>query len=61
MSHVAYMVMAMAAAIGFIWRIKLAHAVAASAAPDRRFVHVSVRCDRLVLGPPDVGHVVGMG
>ncbi len=29
----AYVVMAMAAAIGFIWRIKLAHAVAVSAAP----------------------------
>jgi heme exporter protein C len=29
----AYMVMASAAAIGFVWRIKLAHAVAASAAP----------------------------
>ena len=29
----AYVVMATAAAIGFVWRIKLAHAVAASAAP----------------------------
>jgi heme exporter protein C len=29
----AYVVMASAAAIGFVWRIKLAHAVAASAAP----------------------------
>lgn len=33
LSMLAYVVMAVTAAIGFIWRIKLAHAVAASAAP----------------------------
>ena len=33
LSMFAYVVMAVAAAIGFIWRMKLAHAVAASAAP----------------------------
>lgn len=33
LSMAAYMTMAVAAAIGFIWRIKLAHAVAVSAAP----------------------------
>ena len=33
LSMMAYVVMATAAAIGFVWRIKLAHAVAISAAP----------------------------
>ncbi len=33
LSMLAYMVMAVSAAIGLIWRMKLAHAVAASAAP----------------------------
>ncbi len=33
LSMLAYMVMAISAAIGLIWRMKLAHAVAASAAP----------------------------
>lgn len=33
LSMLAYVVMAVTAAIGFIWRIKLAHAVAVSAAP----------------------------
>ena len=33
LSMMAYMVMAVSAAIGLIWRMKLAHAVAASAAP----------------------------
>ena len=33
LSMMGYMVMAVAGGIGFIWRIKLAHAVAASAAP----------------------------
>ena len=33
LSMLAYVVMAVAAAIGFIWRMKLAHAVAVSAAP----------------------------
>lgn len=33
LSMLAYVVMAVTASIGFIWRIKLAHAVAASAAP----------------------------
>ena len=32
-SVMAYVVMALAAAIGYVWRIKLAHAVAATAAP----------------------------
>jgi len=33
LSMMAYMIMALSAAIGLIWRIKLAHAVAAAAAP----------------------------
>ena len=61
MSLLVYVVMAIAAAVGLIWRIKLAHAVAAACAPVGACVHGRRARDRLDLGQADVGHVVGMG
>ena len=58
---VIYVVMAIAAAVGLIWRIKLAHAVAAACAPIGACVHVPRAGDGLDLGQADVGHVVGVG
>ena len=56
-----YVVMAVAAAVGLIWRIKLAHAVAAACAPIGAWFTVLTLVDRLDLRQADVGHLVGMG
>ncbi len=61
LSMMAYMIMAVSAAIGLIWRIKLSHAVAAAAAPLGRVVYVPGPDDRVNLGPTDVGYLVGVG
>mgnify|MGYP003694124085 CR=1 FL=1 len=61
MSLCVYVVMALASAIGLIWRIKLAHAVAASCAPigaSFAFCSAGHGCP---VGSADVGHLVGVG
>ena len=57
----AYMVMAIGAGIGLIWRMKLAHAVAAGAAPLGAWFTFLALAHWLDLGAPDVGNLVGMG
>ena len=61
LSMMAYMIMAVAGGIGLIWRMKLAHAVAASAAPIGSVLHLPGAGHRCNLGPPDVGNLLGVG
>ena len=55
-----YVVMAVAGGIGYVWRMKLAHAVAVSVAP----IGASFRAgagDRRDLGQADMGHLLAVG
>ena len=61
LSMMAYMIMAVSGGIGLIWRMKLAHAVAAAAAPLGAAFNVSRARHRIDLGPADVGNLVGVG
>jgi heme exporter protein C len=54
-SMMAYVVMAVAAAVGYIWRIKLAHAVAVSAAPIGAWFTVCALVTGAVWGRPTWG------
>jgi heme exporter protein C len=51
----AYVVMAIAAAIGYVWRLKLAHAVAVSAAPIGAWFTFFALVKGAVLGRPTCG------
>ena len=61
MSLMVYTTMAIAAAIGLIWRIKVAHAVGCELRSHRRLVHVRRARHGLALGRADVGHLLGVG
>jgi len=61
MSLMVYTTMAISAGVGLIWRIKVAHAIAASLRAHRCLLHVRGPRHRLVVGLPDVGHVLGVG
>ena len=61
MSLFAYTTMAVAGAIGLIWRIKMGHAVAAATAPIGASFTAAGAVHRLALGPADVGHLLGLG
>ena len=61
MSLFVYVVMAVSAAIGLIWRMKLAHAVAASCAPIGASFTFAALATGALVGPAHVGHVVGVG
>ena len=52
MAMMVYMLMAVASAIGLIWRIKLAHAVAASAAPMGASFAAMALCTGMLWGKP---------
>jgi heme exporter protein C len=52
MSQVVYMVMAIAAAVGLIWRMKLAHALAAACAPIGAWFTVAALITGAVWGRP---------
>ena len=57
----AYVVMAVAAAIGYVWRVKLAHAAAVSAAPiGAWFTFLRVVHGR-DMGPAHLGNLLAMG
>ena len=47
-------------AIGLVWRIKLAHAVA-SPPPGRRVIHLLALATGAIWGKPMWGHMVGVG
>ena len=61
MSLMVYTTMAVAAAVGLIWRMKVAHAVAASCAPIGASFTFAALVDRHALGRADVGHLLGVG
>ncbi len=61
MSLQVYVVMAVASAVALIWRIKVAHAVAAACGKHGRHVYRLRARYGLALGRPDVGHVLGVG
>jgi heme exporter protein C len=61
MSLMSYTTMAVAGAIGLIWRIKVAHAVARCRSPHRRLFYPPGPGHRLALGPAHVGHLLGLG
>jgi heme exporter protein C len=52
MSQAVYMVMAIAAAVGLIWRMKLAHALAAACAPIGAWFTVAALATGMVWGRP---------
>ena len=56
-----YVVMALSAAIGLIWRMNVAHAVAASCATVGASFTVDRARNRHALGQADVGHVLALG
>jgi heme exporter protein C len=54
-SMMAYVVMAVAAGIGYVWRIKLAHAAAVSAAPIGAWFTFAALCTGAIWGKPTWG------
>ena len=56
-----YRGMAIAGAVGLIWRHPLAEIAAQAAAPIGAALHLPRPRHRLALGPADVGHLVGVG
>jgi len=60
LSVMAYMIMAISGGIGLIWRMKLAHAVAAAAAPLGAAFTFLALVTGSIWGRP-VGNLVGMG
>ena len=61
LSMMTYMIMAVSAGIGLIWRIKLSHAVAAAAAPIGAWFTFLALITGIDLGAADVGNLVGVG
>ena len=61
LSLMVYIVMALSAAVGLIWRMNVAHAVAASCATIGASFTALALVDRHAVGPSDVGHLLGMG
>ena len=61
LSLMMYTTMAVAAAVGLIWRMKVAHAVAASCAPIGASFTVAALVTGVALGQADVGHVLAVG
>ena len=61
LSLMVYSMMAIAAAIGMIWRMKLAHAVAAACAMPGAILTALALATGSILGKTHVGSMVGMG
>ena len=61
LSMTVYTVMAVASAVALIWRIKVGHAVAAAAAPIGASFTLLALVTGSLMGPADVGHLLGLG
>ena len=56
-----YLFVAVASAVALVWRHPLAEIAAAGRRSDRRRLHLCLPRHRVAVGPPDVGHLVGVG
>ncbi len=61
LSLMTYVVMAASAAVGLIWRMNVAHAVAASCPKIGASFTAVALATGMLKGTPDVGHVLGRG